>query len=168
MTGWGLIVLAMLLSGCWSRPPQTVQPRDGRAGLQLTGSVAGRQLAVSDGSPRLTVGDCDPDVAGDDDVCAIADSIDGELVVLVFENPEVLRASTTVAVGDPGCGSHCDDVGDVAVVDLQLGTGRRLRARGGRLVIGEVTPFSRYAGEVRLSFAAGSVAGSFDLVPRRD
>jgi hypothetical protein len=168
VAGWGLIVVTVLLSGCWSTPVPTVQPRDGRAGLQLTGSVAGRQLAVSDGSPRLTVGDCDPDVAGDDDVCAIADSIDGELVVLVFENPDLLRAASTVPVGDPGCGPRCDDVRDVAVVDLQLGTGRRLRARGGRLAIGDVTPFSRYAGDVRLSFAGGSVAGSFDLVPRRD
>jgi hypothetical protein len=168
VAGWGLVAVAVLVSGCWPAPEQTVQPRDGRAGLQLTGSIAGRQLAVSDGAPRLTVGDCDPDASGDDDVCAIADSIDGELVVLVFENPDLLRAATTVGVGDPGCGARCDDVSEVAVVDLQLGTGRRLRARGGRLAIGDVTPSSRYAGDVRLSFAAGSVSGSFDLVPRRD
>jgi hypothetical protein len=160
--------VAVLLSGCWSTPPETVQPRDGRAGLQLTGTVAGGQLAVNDGAPDLVVGDCDPDVGGDQDVCAIAAGIGGELVVLVFENPDVLRPATTVAVADPGCGQRCDDVADVAVVDLQLGTGRRMRAHGGRLVLGEVIPFSRYAGDVRLSFAEGSAAGSFDLVPRSD
>jgi hypothetical protein len=167
-SGWVLIVLAVLVAGCWPTPPETVQPREGRAGLQLAGSIAGRQLAVSDGAPRLTVGDCDPDAAGDEDVCAIADSIDGDLVVLVFENPDVLRAATTVPVGDPGCGTRCDAVADVAVVDLQLGSARRLRARGGRLAVRDLTPFSRYAGDLRLSFAAGSVAGSFDLVPRSD
>jgi hypothetical protein len=168
VTGWVAIVLAVLVAGCWPTPAETVQPREGRAGLQLAGSIAGRQLAVSDGSPRLTVGDCDPDVTGDEDVCAIADSIDGELVVLVFENPDVLQAATTVPVGDPGCGARCDAVADVAVVDLQVSTARRMRARGGRLALRDVTPFSRYAGDVRLSFAAGSVAGSFDLVPRSD
>lgn len=155
-------------AGCWSVPEGTVQPRNGRAGLQLAGSIGGRQLAVSDGSPDLRIGDCDPDVTGDDDVCAIAEDIDGQLVVLVFENPDVLQPATTVPVADPGCGQRCDDVRDVAVVDLQLGTGPRMRARGGRLVLDEVTPFSRYSGDMRLSFAEGSATASFDLVPRSD
>jgi len=162
------LLVAVLLSGCWSTPAETVQPRDGRAGLQLTGTVAGRQLAVNDGAPDLTVGDCDPDVGADQDVCAIASGIGGELVVLVFENPDVLQPATTVPVADPGCGQRCDDVRDVAVVDLQLGTGPRMRARGGRLVLDEVTPFSRYSGDMRLSFAEGSATASFDLVPRSD
>src|SRR5690606_21823455 len=72
-----VVVAAALLAGCWSAPPQTVQPRDGRAGLHLTGTVAGRQLAVSDGAPDLNVGDCDPDVTGDADVCAIGADVGG-------------------------------------------------------------------------------------------
>lgn len=167
-TGWLVVVLAVWVSGCWPAPAERTQPRDGGSGLQLTGTIVGRQLAVSDGVPRLTVGDCDPDASGDNDVCAIGASIDGELVVLVFENPDVLEAGATLPVTDPGCGTRCDEVSGTAVIDLQLGTARRLRARGGHLDVTEVTPFSRYAGEVRLSFADGSVSGSFDLVPRSD
>jgi hypothetical protein len=160
---WVVVLLvAVLMSGCWSAPAQTVQPRDGRAGLQLAGSVANRQLAVSDGSPQLNVGDCDPDLSGDSDVCVIADDIDGQLVVLVFENPDVLRPGASLPVVDPPCGG-CDDVTDGAVVDLQLGTGERLRARDGT-----VEPFSNYVGELRLDLPSGSVSGSFDVVPRSD
>jgi hypothetical protein len=166
--GWLVIVLAVWVSGCWPSPAESTQPREGRSGLQLTGSIAGRQLAVSDGSPQVTAGDCDPDVSGDSDVCAIGQSIDGELVVVVFENPDVLVAGASLPVADPGCGARCDQITDAAVIDLQVGTGRRMRARGGRLELEEVTPFSRYAGEVRVSFASGAVAGSFDLVPRSD
>lgn len=165
---WLLTVLVVFTAGCWSVPEGTPQPRNGRAGLQLAGSIGGRQLAVSDGSPDLRIGDCDPDVTGDDDVCAIAEDIDGQLVVLVFENPDVLTEGATLPVADPGCGDLCDDVTDVAVIDLQLGTGPRVRADGGRLEVREVTPFARYAGDVRLTTSSGSVSGSFDLVPRSD
>lgn len=165
---WIVPLLAVLVSGCWSAPAQTVQPRDGRAGLQLTGSVANRQLAVSDGAPRLTVGDCDPDATGDSDVCVIADDIDGQLVVLVFENPDVLESGASLPVVDPPCADGCDDVTDGAVVDLQLGTARRLRARDGRLELRTVEPFGHYVGELRLDLPSGSVSGSFDVVPRSD
>ena len=161
-------VLVMLLSGCWSTPAQTVQPREGRAGLQLAGSVQNRQLAVSDGSPQLNVGDCDPDAAGDADVCVIADDIDGQLVVLVFENPDVLRSDVSLPVVDPGCTDGCDDVTDGVVVELQLGTGPRLRARDGRVDLRRVEPFSNYVGDLRLDLPSGSVSGSFDVIPRRD
>lgn len=165
---WLVIVLAAFTAGCWSTPTGTVGPRDGRAGLQLTGSIGGRQLAVSDGAPDLRIGDCDPDVAGDDDICAIADDIDGQLVVLVFENPDVMAPGVTLPVADPGCGDRCDDVTDVAVIDLQLGTQPRVRAAGGRLEVTELIPFSRYVGDVRLTTSSGSLSGSFDLVPRND
>lgn len=132
----------------------------------MAGSIAGRQLAVSDGAPELVVGDCDPDASGDADVCALADDIGGELVVMAIENPDVLTAGATLPVGDPGCGADCDDVTAVAVVDLQLGTGERMRATDGQLVVREVTDFARYAGEVRLVLPSGSVSGSFDLIPR--
>lgn len=165
---WLVLLLAVWAAGCWPAPGRTVQPRDGRAGLQLSGSVADRQLAVSDGAPQLVVGDCDPDAAGDADLCAIAEDIDGQLVVLVFENPDVLRAPATLPVVDPGCDEHCDDVTGGVVVDLQLGTGARMRARSGRVVLAVVQPFARYAGEVRLTLPSGSVAGTFDLVPHED
>lgn len=163
-----LLVLTVLAAGCWSSTAQTPQPRDGRSGLQLTGTLAGRQLAVSDGAPQLTVGDCDPDVGGDADICAIADDIDGQLVVVVIENPGVLRAPATLPVVDPSCGDACDEVTDGVVVDVQLGTGPRVRARGGRLELTVLQPFVRYAGDVRLQLASGSLSGSFDLVPLDD
>lgn len=162
-----LLLVSLLAAGCWSSA-QTVQPRDGRAGLQLTGTVDGDQLAVSDGAPRLVVGDCDPDVAGDTDVCVIADDINGQLVVLAVENPAVLQSGASLPVVDPGCGQRCDDVTDAAVVDLQLGTGDRVRATGGRIELDTVEPFVRYAGDVRLEFPSGRVSGSFDVVPRSD
>jgi hypothetical protein len=162
------VALAVLLAGCWSAPAQTVQPRDGRAGLQLSGTVGNRQLAVSDGSPDLNVGDCDPAAGGDRDVCIIADDIDGQLVVVVFENPDVLRSGADLPVTDPVCSTGCDEVTDGAVVDLQIGTGERQRARGGRLVLSEVEPFRSYVGEMRLDLGSGSVAGSFDVIPRPD
>lgn len=163
-----VVVAGVLVAGCWSAPAQTVQPRDGRAGLQLTGNVANRQLAVSDGSPRLNVGDCDPDATGDSDVCVIADDIDGQLVVLVVENPDVLRTGASLPVVDPGCAGGCDEVSEGAVVDLQIGTGERVRAQGGRLELATVEPFSNYAGDLRLDLPSGAVSGSFDVVPRRD
>lgn len=160
--------LAVLTAGCWPTPAQTPQPRDGRSGLQLTGTVAGRQLAVSDGAPELTVGDCDPGTGGDTDICAIADDIDGQLVVLVIENPDVLRAPATLPVVDPACGDACDDVTEGVVIDVQLGTDPRVRARGGRLELTVVEPFVRYAGDMRLQLPSGSLSGSFDLVPVDD
>ena len=152
----------------WPTSQGVATPRDGRAGLKLTGSIDGRHVAVSDGAPELRVGDCDPDVTGDADVCAIADDIDGRLVVLVIENPDVQAPGVSLPIADPGCGDACDDVDDVAVVDLQLDTRPRLRADGGRLEITTLIPFSRYVGDVRLTTSSGSVSGSFDLVPRPD
>lgn len=166
---WTIALLSLVAAGCWSPAPvQTVQPRDGRAGLQLTGTVDGSQLAVSDGAPRLVVGDCDPDPTGDTDVCLIADDINGQLVVLAFENPDVLQAGASLSVVDPGCGQRCDGVTDGAVVDLQLGIGDRVRATAGRVELDTVEPFARYVGDVRLEFPSGTVSGSFDVVPRSD
>ena len=163
-----VVALAVLLSGCWSAPAQTVQPRDGRAGLQLSGTVGNRQLAVSDGSPDLNAGDCDPAGGGDRDMCIIADDIDGQLVVVVFENPDVLRAGADLPVVDPACSGGCDGVTEGGVVDLQLATGERQRAGGGRVVLTEVERFRRYVGELRLDLGSGTVSGSFDVIPRRD
>lgn len=166
---WSIVLMSALAAGCWSASPaQTVQPRDGRAGLQLAGTVDGRQLAVSDGAPRLIVGDCDPDVSGDQDVCMVADDIDGQLVVLAFENPDALDTGVSLPVEDPGCGQECDDVAEVAVVDLQLGTGARTRATDGRVTLERVEPFARYVGEIRLVLPSGRVSGAFDVVPRSD
>lgn len=162
-------VVAVLASGCGTPAGQAeaLRPRDGRAGVQLSGTVAGRQVAVADGLPRLVVNDCDPRT-GDEDVCVVTQTIDGRLLVLVLENPAALESGRTLAVGDPPCGDEraCDDVTDVALVDVQLDTGERVRAVDGSLDVRVVEPFRRYSARVTLTLPDGRLSGEIDVVPR--
>lgn len=169
------LTAALVLAACGTAGTGTgtaaVEPREGRSGLQLSGTLGGRQIAVNDGLPRLVVGDCDPPDGPDSDVCAVSRTIDGRLLVLALENPEALRVGTELPVGDAACGSPraCDAVTDVAIVDVQLDSGRRVRATGGSVTLTAVEPFLRYAGSVRLQLPGrGTLTGTFDLVPRPD
>lgn len=164
------LVLAAVVAGCGVAESGTQQPpRDGRAGLQVTGTAEGRQIAVRDGAPQLVVGDCDPTSPPDDDVCAISQTVGGELFVLSFENPDVLEEGAELAVADSGCGGpSCDDITDFAVVDVQLGGGERIRATEGEIRVRSVEPFLHYAGTLRLELPSGRLSGDFDLVPRED
>ena len=166
--GAALVAAVLVLAGCSPAASSgSVQPRDGRAGLQVTGQLGGTQVAVSDGSPRLGVGDCDPMDGADTDVCAIARDISGQIFVLSFENPAALEPGTDLPVEDPACQpATCDDVDDVAIVDVQSGTGRRIRARGGRLEVQHVEPSRRYVGTAQLVLPDGDLSVSFDVVPR--
>jgi hypothetical protein len=160
------VAAALLLAAC-TQPSQTQQARQGRAGLQLSGTLAGRQVAVSDGGPEFVVGDCDPPDGPDEDVCALARDLDGTLFALVFENPDVLRPDAVLDVGAP-CANpeQCDLVGDRAVVRVQSGTGRRLTATGGEVRLRLADKGRRYVGDIRLVLPGGRLSGSFDLVPR--
>jgi hypothetical protein len=162
------LLAAALLSGCAATSATTVQPRDGRSGLQGTGTVAGRQVAVTGGLPELLVGDCDPMDGADDDVCFLTDTIDGRSFVLTVENPAVLAEGAVLDVVDPVCAprSGCDDVTDGAVVSVKLGTDAPLRATGGTLRLSRVEPFANYVGRVNLTLPDGSFSGTFDVVPR--
>lgn len=161
-----LVVLVMVACGTGERP-QTPQPREGRAGLQLSGTVAGSQVAVSDGSPDLTLGDCDVAGGSARDLCAVSRDLRGGPVVLAVRNPEVLVAGETLPVEDPGCtGQACDAVTDVAVVDVLLGEERPRRATSGILTLTAVQEGRRYAGRLRLEVPDGALSGHFDLVPR--
>ena len=170
----GAVIGALLLaSGCGEAASlgQAVQPRDGRAGLQVTGQLGGRQLSLSQGAPQLVVGDCDPGagVESDNDVCAITADVDGTLFVLSLENPAVLEPGASLPIGDPDCvPAECDEVTDVAIVDVQSGIGDRRRATDGLLEIETVEPFQRYVGRAELDFPNGSLSAEFDLVPRAD
>lgn len=163
------LLVVLLASACGARPGESaaLQLRDGRAGVQLSGTVDGRQIVVSDGLPRLVVNDCDPQV-GDDDVCVITRTIDGRLFVIAFENPAVLETGASLPVGDPACGDErtCDEVTDVALVDVQLDTGERVRATGGRVDVRVVEPLLRYAVDVTLTLPDGRLSGDLDVVPQ--
>lgn len=164
-----VLAAALLAGGCTAARQEIVQPRDGRSGLQGTGTLEGRQIAVAQGLPELTVGDCDPGgPAPDDDVCIITNTVDGRLFVLTFENPAVLVPGTQIAVGDPACPTPpaCDEVTDVAVVTIKQGTDDPVAAREGSLRTTRVQPFANYVGEVTLQLPTGTFSGSFDVVPR--
>lgn len=152
-------LVAVVLSACASGGPEgyaAPQPRDGRAGLWLTGTVGGRQVAVSDGSPDLFLGNCGPGGDGDADLCFSGRDIDGGVVVVIVRNPDVLEAGETVSVGED------------AIVDVRLGDAPLRRARGGRLDLRVVRTASRYAGSLNLEFRDGRLTGDFDVVPRRE
>lgn len=166
-----VVLLAVLLGGCSETPigsgPGAVRPRDGRSGLQLSGMISGRLVAISDGLPRLEATDCDPGDGSDNDVCVVSRTLDGTLFVLVFENPEILTPGT-FGVGAASCSrpDTCDHVTDVAIIDLQLGVGERIRASAGELTLETVEPARRYRGTLRLDLPDGQLTGDFDVIPR--
>lgn len=165
-----LLAAAVGLAACGTGSGTNVvtQPRQGRAGVQLAGTVGARQVAVSDGTPRLIVGDCDPQDGPDRDVCFVSSAIDGTPLRLLFENPDVLAAGESVPVADVGCAAAaCDHVTDGAVVDLQVGAGGPTRrADDGLVTMSLVEPGLHYVGTLTLEFRDGRLAGGFDVVPR--
>lgn len=162
-----LAVALVLLAagGCGTEPAASAPGDPAVSGLQLTGTIGGHQVALSDGSPRLLVGNCAPREGPSHDVCIVSKDIDGELVVLALKNPDALRPGATLAVGSPACATpaRCDRVRDVAIVDLQRGVGGRQRAVGGRLAMTHVVDNLRYAGRFTLVLVNGRVSGSFDV-----
>jgi hypothetical protein len=160
----------VMVSACGTgEQPQTPQPRDGRAGLQLSGTVAGSQVAVSDGSPDLIVGDCDVVGGAARDVCVVSRDLRGGPVTLAVRNPDVLVEGETVPVEDSGCaGAACDDVTGGAVVDVLVGEDYEHRAEGGTLTLDTVDEPRHYAGRLRLHLPDGVLSGRFDVVPRPD
>lgn len=166
-----LLLGAVLLAGCGEPDDHLPNPRDGRSGLRLSGTVDGRQVAVSDGLPVLNAGDCDVNAGPDRDVCFLSRDVSGDTVILIIENPAVLEEGAALTVGPGRCPQPlaCDDESDVAVIDVQIGLdGPRVRATGGRLVMEVVQPFARYRGTVRLELPGGRLSGEFDVVPRPD
>ena len=168
------VVVAALLAACGDPSGRTgvggLQPRDGKSGLALTGTVGGRQVAVSAGAPRLLLDDCDVNNGLDVDVCFFAADIDGTTFGLIFENPDVLAAGSRLEVVPSDCTADaCDDVAGAAVVDVQRGTGEdRVRAIGGNVVVDVADKGLRYAGRIDLTLSDGRLGGTFDVVPRPD
>ncbi|CAN5132324.1 hypothetical protein BH20ACT9_BH20ACT9_12660 [soil metagenome] len=163
---WLAAALVLLAAGGCGTGSAAPSPDDSTvSGLQLTGTIDGHQVAVSDGSPRLLIGNCAPREGPSRDVCIVSKDIGGELVVLALKNPDVLHSGATLAVGSPGCAkpARCDRVRNVAIVDLQRGVGGRQRAVGGRLAMTHVMARLRYAGSFTLLLPNGRVSGAFDV-----
>ena len=167
-----LLALTAGLVGCGDTPGDVLpDPRDGRSGLQMSGIVGDRQIAVSDGLPEVNFGDCDVADGPDRDVCVITRDISGELVVLVFENPDVLVEGERVPIADAPCRAvrDCDEVTGAAVVDVLVGAGNaRIRAVSGQVTIEVAEPQNRYRGTFDLRLPDGNLSGRFDLIPRPD
>lgn len=162
---------AVLLAGCATSGSGTgvnaIEPRNGRSGLHLTGTVDGRQFAVNDGAPVLRVGDCDVNDGADTDLCFFSRQVDGGFVGIVVENPDVVTEGTFDVI-DPACASpNCDDVTGGVIVELQMAPGApRARATGGRVQLDVVEDAQRYAGTLNVQLPDGRLGGTFEVVPR--
>ncbi|MPZ71977.1 MAG: hypothetical protein GEU74_01895 [Nitriliruptorales bacterium] len=165
------VMLCALLAACGTGEAGSgvaaIQPRDGRSGLQLSGTLDGRQFAVNDGAPVLRLGDCDVNDGADVDLCFFTRELEGGFFGIVVENPDVVRPGV-VEVTQSRCASpHCDDVTDGAVVEVQFAPGApRVRATGGRLRLTTVEKGRRYAGTLHLTLPDGAFSGTFEVVPR--
>lgn len=165
-----LLSLLLVLPACGEASDNILPPpREGRSGLQMSGLLRDRQIALSDGLPILNASDCDVMEGPDDDVCILAEDINGELVRVVFENPDVLVDGARLPVGSDCRGAAaCDDVTDAAIIDVQFGDRPRQRAIGGTLTVETVVPASRYRGSFDIELSDGDVTATFDVVPRPD
>ncbi len=129
-------------------------------GIQATGRLEGRRVAISAGEPEVLHGDCDPGQGPDTDLCIVTRTIAGTQIVIVVENPAVLQAgSRTPVVG--GCADGCDDRTDGAHVVVRV-DGRSAVAVDGSLAVHRSD--DRYAADFRLRLAdGGDLSGSFDV-----
>lgn len=163
--------LVLLLAGCATAGGETgvaaIRPSEGRSGLYLSGTIDGRQVAVTDGAPRLHVTDCDPQDGRDRDVCVGSRTIDGRGLRIVFENPGALESEARLPVRAPDCRpADCDDVTDHAIVGVQFTGEGLMHAHDGELVLRVVEPHGRYMGSLRLQLPDGRLSGDFNVVPR--
>lgn len=143
MSRWGrprrpgvvvVVTAALLLAGCATSTAEHRQPEALDDGVQLTGTLGGARVAVSEGVPDVLFGDCDPGFEVDRDVCWSARTIDGMMVTMVIENPDVLVPGETVDVVASDCVDDCEAVTDGVVVEVRA-DGVARRAVDGRLEV---------------------------------
>lgn len=162
-----LLFFAIALVGCGEAQDVLPDPRDGRSGVQLSGLLDDRQVAISDGLPILVTGDCDVNEGPDRDVCFVTEDISGELIRIVVENPDVLEEGVRLPVGsDCRTDADCEAVTDAVVLEFEFGDRRRVRAESGTLTMEVVVPGSRYRGEFDVRLPDGNLSATFDVVPR--
>lgn len=164
---WAAVVAAaaaVLSVGCGTEAVQRV-PVASDDGIQLTGTLGGQQIHVSDGEPEVVLGDCDPNDGLDEDLCIVTFTIDGAPLALVVENPAALVAGERLAVVAPagaGCLPHCDDLTDRVVIEVRRGQQRQF-ATSGSVVVRGADP--RWAATFVLGFGHGRVSGAFNVRP---
>lgn len=165
-----LVLVATLAAGCGETPGDILpDPRDGRSGIQLSGLLSDRQVAISDGLPVLNTTDCDVNEGPDRDVCVITEDISGEQIRVIFENPDVLQAGAVLPVGsDCVTAIECDAVLDRAIIEFTFGTDAPVRAVSGTLRIDRADPGRNYRGDFDVRVPNGSLNATFDLIPRPD
>ena len=169
----GAVLLMLGLVGCATSGGgpgvSSIEPVGGRSGLQLSGTLGGRQLAVNDGAPVLRLGDCDVNDGSDTDLCFFSRELDGGFFALIIENPDVVVEETVDVAEDPCRSPHCDDVTSGILVEVQREPGGpRDRATSGRVEFSTVEEGRRYAGSLRLVLPDGELSGTFEIVPRPD
>lgn len=154
--------LAVALTGCAEGDAVQQQAVTGQDGIQATGRVDGKRVALTTGSPTVVYGDCDPNDGLDVDLCVLGRTIDGVRINLVIENPDEMVVGEAVSVTRETCqGPDCDDVTGGLVVDLRV-DGDEIRVESGTVTataIGE-----RSAAAFTLRFSGGDLlSGSFDV-----
>lgn len=158
-----LAALALVLlaaTGCAGSDESQRQPEVPDDGLQATGVLDGRRVAISRGEPGVVHGDCDANDGADRDLCLRVRTIDGVDVNVVIENPDALGPGRRLEVRPDACG-HCDDVGDHAVVRLRTDAWTR-QAESGHLTPSLVG--DRVAAEFDLRFRDGDrLTGAFSV-----
>lgn len=153
--------LTLVLSGCATASVAHRQAEASDDGVQVTGTLGGSRVAISEGVPDVVFGDCDPGIEIDQDVCWSARTIDGMTVAMVVENPAVLVAGETVDVVNVACDLDCDAVTEGVVVDVRW-DGRQVRATSGRLEVGSVD--ERVSASLDLNLVGGDgLDGSFNV-----
>lgn len=166
-----LLTVAALATGCGTAGTGTgvgaIEPRNGRSGLQLSGTIDGRQFAVNDGAPVLRVDDCDVADGADTDLCFFSRELDGGYFAMIVENPEAVVEGSVDIVGSGCLSPNCEEVGAGAIVDVQFERGGpRTRAVGGSLTMRTVEERQRYGGTMNLELPEGRITGTFEVVPR--
>lgn len=165
--------LAVALVGCGASGVgsgvNAIQPRNGKSGLQLSGTIDGRQVAINDGAPVLRLGDCDVNDGQDGDLCFFSRDLDGGFFGLIVENAQVVAPGTLNIVDDPCRSPRCETVTGGVVVELQFAPGApRTRVTGGRMVFTDVEDGMHYSGRISLTWPDGQLAGTMEIVPRPD
>lgn len=156
----------LLAGGCAEGDVVQRQAQTRTDGVQATGILDGRRVAISSGDPEVVLGDCDSGDGLDRDLCIVARTIDGITVSLVIENPDALAVDAALPVrAHPCSATACDEVAGQAVVDVRV-AGEQRRATAGHLRPGRLE--ERVAVEFELRFRDGDrLTGGFDVAADR-